>query len=75
VDAALGRIRTLAPEQADVLLLRAVGGLDVVDVAGITGTPPNVVRMTETEGLRRLRHDAEAAKVADLDQARSAMER
>jgi RNA polymerase sigma-70 factor (ECF subfamily) len=75
VDAALGRIRTLAPEQADVLLLRAVGGLDVVDVAGITGTPPNVVRMTETEGLRRLRHDADAAKASDLDRARSGMER
>jgi RNA polymerase sigma-70 factor (ECF subfamily) len=75
VDAALGRIRTLAPEQADVLLLRAVGGLDVVDVAGITGSPPNVVRMTETEGLRRLRHDAEAAKDRDLDRVRSGMER
>jgi RNA polymerase sigma-70 factor (ECF subfamily) len=75
VDAALGRIRTLAPEQADVLLLRAVGGLDVVDVAGITGSPPNVVRMTETEGLRRLRHDADAGKVQDLDPARSGMER
>jgi hypothetical protein len=47
----------------------------VVDVAGITGSPPNVVRMTETEGLRRLRHDAEAAKVPDLDRAPSGMER
>ncbi|HVH54039.1 MAG TPA: hypothetical protein VNA32_07905, partial [Actinomycetota bacterium] len=75
VDAALVRIRTVAPDQADVLLLRAVGGLDVVDVAGITGDPPNVVRMTETEGLKRLRHDAEATKVLDLDQARSGMER
>jgi RNA polymerase sigma factor (sigma-70 family) len=75
VDAALVRIRALAPDQADVLLLRAVGGLDVVDVAGITGDPPNVVRMTETEGLKRLRHDAETTKVLELDQARSGMER
>jgi RNA polymerase sigma-70 factor, ECF subfamily len=75
VDAALVRIRTLAPDQADVLLLRAVGGLEVVDVARITGSPPNVVRMTETEGLKRLRHDAEATKVPDLDRARSGMER
>jgi RNA polymerase sigma factor (sigma-70 family) len=75
VDAALVRIRTLAPEQADVLLLRAVGGLEVVDVAGITGSPPHVVRMTETEGLKRLRHDAETSKVPDRDRARSGMER
>ncbi|HEY3023110.1 MAG TPA: ATP-binding protein, partial [Actinomycetota bacterium] len=75
VDAALDRIRSLAPDQADVLLLRAVGGLEVVDVAGITGTPPNVVRMTETEGLKRLRHDAEATKIPDMDRARAGMER
>jgi RNA polymerase sigma factor (sigma-70 family) len=75
VDAAVVRIRTLAPDQADVLLLRAVGGLDVVDVAGITGSPPNVVRMTENEGLKRLRHDGETAKVPDLDRARLGMER
>jgi len=75
VDSALVRFRTLAPDQADVLLLRAVGGLDVVDIAGITGSSPHVVRSTETEGLKRLRHDAETTKVSDLDRARSAMER
>ena len=39
VDAALARINTLAPQQADVLLLRALGDLDVAEVAEIRGDP------------------------------------
>jgi DNA-directed RNA polymerase specialized sigma24 family protein len=54
VDAALARIRTLAPEQADVLLLRALGDLEVVEVAEITGDTPDLVRRTEMEGLKHL---------------------
>jgi RNA polymerase sigma factor (sigma-70 family) len=75
VDAELLRISTLEADQADVLLLRTVGGLDVGDVAGITGNPPHVVRKTETEGLKHLRHEAETAKASDLDEARSGSER
>jgi len=75
VDAALARIRALAPQQADVLLLRALGELDVVEVAEITGDPPDLVRVTAMEGLMHLKHEAETAEVPDLDRARSGMER
>jgi signal transduction histidine kinase/DNA-directed RNA polymerase specialized sigma24 family protein len=54
VDAALSRIRTLAPEQADVLLLRALGDLEVVEVAEITGDTPDLVRRREMDGLKHL---------------------
>jgi len=75
VDAALARIRALAPQQADVLLLRALGDLDVIEVAEITGNPPDLVRVAATEGLKHLQHEAETAEAPDLDQARSGMNR
>ena len=73
VDAALARIGELAPPQADVLLLRALGHLDVAGVAEITGDPPDVVRMTEREGLKHLKDGAHTAEVLDLDRAGSGM--
>jgi signal transduction histidine kinase/DNA-directed RNA polymerase specialized sigma24 family protein len=80
VDAALARIRTLAPEQADVLLLRALGDLEVVEVAEITGETPDLVRMSEREGLRHLRHRIvrhwmKPVDELDLQPAASGMER
>jgi RNA polymerase sigma factor (sigma-70 family) len=75
VDAALARISTLAPQQADVLLLRALGGLDVAEVAEITGDPLDLVRMTEVEGLKRLKDRADPNDVLDLDRAGPGMER
>jgi signal transduction histidine kinase/DNA-directed RNA polymerase specialized sigma24 family protein len=63
VDEALVRIGSLKPEQADVLLLRTVGGLDVVQVAEITGETADVVRLAEEEGLQQLRRWSDEGRV------------
>jgi RNA polymerase sigma factor (sigma-70 family) len=75
VEEALASIRALPPDQADVLLLRALGDLDIADVAEITGDSPELVRSSETEGLRHLRHRADIAGLLELDTAGSGMER
>jgi RNA polymerase sigma factor (sigma-70 family) len=75
VEEALASIRALPPDQADVLLLRALGDLDIADVAEITGDSPELVRSSETEGLRHLRHRADIAELLELDTAGSGMER
>jgi RNA polymerase sigma factor (sigma-70 family) len=75
VDAALARINTLAPEQADVLLLRALGDLDVAEIAEIMGDRLNRVRAAEMEALRHLRDPADGAGGVDLAATASGMER
>jgi signal transduction histidine kinase/DNA-directed RNA polymerase specialized sigma24 family protein len=75
VDAALARISTLAPQQADVLLLRALGDLDVAEVAEIRGDPLDLAHVTELEGLKRLRDQADPDDVFALDRAGLGMER
>jgi RNA polymerase sigma-70 factor, ECF subfamily len=52
--AALAMIATLPPDQAEVVLLRVVGGLDVAEVAAITGKRPGNVRVLAHRALRRL---------------------
>ena len=75
VDLALGRIRALGPQQAEVLLLRALGDLDVADVAEITGDAPDLVRATEMEALEQLKHQTDTSEVLDLDPATSRAQR
>jgi RNA polymerase sigma-70 factor (ECF subfamily) len=75
VEAALARFGTLAPQQADVLLLRALGDFDVAEVAEITGDPLDLVRVTEMEGLKRLRDQAHGPDALGLDRAGPGMER
>jgi RNA polymerase sigma-70 factor, ECF subfamily len=53
-DAALDALSTLAPDQAEVILLRVLGGLDVERVASIMGKRPGTVRVLQHRGLRRL---------------------
>lgn len=53
-EAALALIRRLPPTQAQVLLLRVVGGLDVGTTATILGRTPNHVRVLSHRGLRTL---------------------
>jgi RNA polymerase sigma-70 factor, ECF subfamily len=48
------RRRTLPRDQAEVVLLRVVAGLDVVQVATITGKRPDTVRVVAHRALRRL---------------------
>lgn len=44
----------LSPDQADVVLLRVVAGLDVAEVARIMGRSPGSVRVLQHRALRRL---------------------
>ena len=53
-DGALALIATLPPDQAEVVLLRVVAGLDVAQVAAIVGRRPGTVRVMAHRGLRRL---------------------
>ena len=47
-------VAVLSPDQADVLLLRVVEGLDVEAVARALGKPPGAVRSLQQRALRRL---------------------
>jgi RNA polymerase sigma-70 factor (ECF subfamily) len=75
VEAALAHFGTLAPQQADVLLLRALGDLDVAEVAEITGDPLDFMSVAEMAGLHRLRDQGNLAGALDLDRAGPGMER
>jgi RNA polymerase sigma-70 factor (ECF subfamily) len=48
-------VRGLSPDQAEVVLLRVVAGLDVAQVARITGKRPGTVRVLQHRALQRLR--------------------
>jgi RNA polymerase sigma-70 factor (ECF subfamily) len=52
--AAVAMIATLPRDQAEVVLLRVVAGLDVAEVAGIVGKRPGTVRVLSHRALRRL---------------------
>jgi RNA polymerase sigma-70 factor (ECF subfamily) len=53
-ERALRLIATLPPDQAEALVLRVVGGLDVAAVARIMGKRPGHVRVLTHRGLRAL---------------------
>jgi RNA polymerase sigma-70 factor, ECF subfamily len=48
------QIRALPPQQADVILLRVLAGLDNEAVARMLGRSPGAVRVAAHRGLRRL---------------------
>jgi RNA polymerase sigma-70 factor (ECF subfamily) len=52
--AALELIATLPPYQAEAIMLRVVAGLDVRQVAQVTGRRPGAVRVATHRGLRAL---------------------
>jgi RNA polymerase sigma-70 factor (ECF subfamily) len=52
--AALALIRTLPPDQAEVILLRVLGGFDSSEVGAIMGKRPGTVRVLQHRGLVRL---------------------
>jgi RNA polymerase sigma-70 factor (ECF subfamily) len=57
-DEAARRIVSVLPaEQAEIVLLRVVAGLDVAQVAEITGRRPGTVRVLQHRALRRLARD------------------
>lgn len=54
-EAAARRIAGLLPEeQADIVLLRVVGGLSADEVAAVVGRPAGTVRVLQHRALRRL---------------------
>lgn len=53
-EAALAFIATLPREQAEIIILRVVAGLDVAQVARIVGKSPGAVRVAAHRGLRSL---------------------
>jgi RNA polymerase sigma-70 factor, ECF subfamily len=54
VRAALSAIARLPGDQGELIMLRTVAGLDVDQVARITGKSPGAVRVAAHRGLRRL---------------------
>ncbi len=53
-EAAAFVVATLPPDQAEVVLLRVLGGLDVDQVALLLGKRPGTVRVLQHRALRRL---------------------
>ena len=54
-DEAVRRIvDLLSPEQAEIVLLRVVGGFPVEDVAAITGRRPGTIRVLQHRALKKL---------------------
>jgi RNA polymerase sigma-70 factor, ECF subfamily len=51
---AVALVRTLPPDQAEVVLLRVVAGLEPAEVAELLGKPVGHVRVLSHRGLRRL---------------------
>ncbi len=56
-------IATLPRDQAEVVMLRVVAGLEVADVASIVGKSPGAVRVAAHRALRRLAGHLERAGV------------
>ena len=61
--AAVALIATLPREQAEIIMLRVVAGLDNADVARIVRKSPGAVRVAAHRGLRRLAARLERASV------------
>jgi RNA polymerase sigma-70 factor (ECF subfamily) len=53
-EAALALIARLPREQAEIVFLRVLGGLDATEVAAIVGKKPGAVRVLQHRALKRL---------------------
>jgi RNA polymerase sigma-70 factor (ECF subfamily) len=65
---ALRLIESLPPDQAELVMLRVVVGLDVGDVAAVTGRTPGSVRVAVHRALRRLRSLLEQEQTSGADE-------
>ena len=61
--AALALVATLPADQAEIIMLRVVAGLDAGEVARMVGKTPGAVRVAAHRGLRRLAELASRAGV------------
>lgn len=55
----------LSPEQAEVVLLRVIAGLEVDQVARITGRRPGTVRVLQHRALKKLSKDFSLERVTE----------
>jgi RNA polymerase sigma-70 factor (ECF subfamily) len=62
--AALALLAELPADQAEVVALRVLGGLEVAEVARIVGKRPGTVRVLAHRGLRRLANRLKSAELA-----------
>jgi RNA polymerase sigma-70 factor, ECF subfamily len=62
-QAVMALLATLPPDQAEIIVLRVVAGLDNQDVARIVGKTPGAVRVAAHRGLRRLAATVDRAGV------------
>jgi RNA polymerase sigma-70 factor (ECF subfamily) len=62
-EAAAFVLRTLPADQAEVVLLRVVAGLEVEQVAELLGKRPGTIRVMQHRGLRRLERVLAAKRV------------
>jgi RNA polymerase sigma-70 factor (ECF subfamily) len=62
-QAALARIATLPPDQAEVVLLRVLGGLPTEQVAAIMDKPTGTIRVLQHRALQRLARDISVQSV------------
>lgn len=58
-DEAVALVRRLPEEQADVVLLRVLGGFSVDEVAAMLGKRPGTIRVIQHRALKRLAREAE----------------
>jgi RNA polymerase sigma-70 factor, ECF subfamily len=56
-DDAIAMVASLPPEQAELVALRVIAGLDVATVGEIVGKSPGAVRVSVHRGLRTLSRD------------------
>lgn len=62
-EAAAFVVRSLPADQADVVLLRVIAGLDVAEVAEILGKKPGTVRVLQHRALRALKQKLTGKRV------------
>lgn len=63
---ALALVATLPPDQAEMVMLRVVAGLDVADVAELVGKKPGAVRVAVHRALKSLSRDPRATATREV---------
>lgn len=64
---AVAMVAGLSPDQAEVVALRIIAGLDTAAVAGILGKSPGAVRIALHRGLRALSADPRVRALEEVD--------
>ena len=64
-EEALAMIAALPPEQAEVVLLRVLGGFSAAEVGAMTGRRPGTVRVVQHRALARLARDLAKRRVTE----------